>query len=44
LREMRGDTRASEDDLYRMEYEAEQGKDQILRRVADQINPVWQVF
>jgi len=44
LREMRGDTRVSEDDLYRMEYEAEQGKDQILRRVADQINPVWQVF
>jgi len=44
LREMRGDTRASEDDLYRMEYEAEQGKDQILRRVTEQINPVWQVF
>jgi len=44
LREMRGETQASEDDLYRMEYEAEQGKDQILRRVSDQINPVWKVF
>ncbi|MDI9571387.1 MAG: histone deacetylase [Pseudomonadota bacterium] len=44
LKEMRGDTRATEDDLYRMEYEAEQGKDQILRRVAEQIDPFWQVF
>lgn len=44
LREMGGETHAAEDDLYRMEYEADQGKDQILRRVADQLNPVWQVF
>ncbi len=44
LREMRGETHAAEDDLYRMEYEADQGKDQILRRVADQLNPYWQVF
>ena len=44
LREMRGDTHVSEDDLDRMEYEADQGKDQILRRVEEEINPFWQVF
>jgi acetoin utilization deacetylase AcuC-like enzyme len=44
LQEMRGDTHASEDVLDRMEYEADQGKDVIVRRVMDQINPLWQIF
>jgi acetoin utilization deacetylase AcuC-like enzyme len=44
LGEMRGDTHTSEHDLDRLEYEADQGKDVIIRRVMDQINPFWQVF
>ncbi|MFA6412740.1 MAG: histone deacetylase, partial [Syntrophales bacterium] len=44
LGEMRGDTHTPEDYLDRMEYEADQGKDVIIRRVMDQINPFWQIF
>jgi acetoin utilization deacetylase AcuC-like enzyme len=44
LQEMRDDTHFAEDDLERLEYEADQGKDQTIRRVMEQIDPVWQVF
>jgi len=44
LSEMRDDNHTAEDDLDRMEYEDVQGKDVILGRVMDQINPFWQVF
>jgi len=44
LREMREETRFSEDTLDRLEYEAEQSKDQTIRRVQEQISPMWNVF
>ena len=44
LNEMREETRFSEDNLERLEYEADQGKDQTIRYVREQINPFWQVF
>ncbi|MDQ5984761.1 MAG: Histone deacetylase-like amidohydrolase [Syntrophus sp. SKADARSKE-3] len=44
LNEMHDDTHYSEDNLDRLEYEADQGKDQTIRRVMEQVEPVWQVF
>ena len=44
LNEMHDDTHYSEDNLDRLEYEADQGKDQTIRRGMEQVDPVWQVF
>lgn len=44
LQEMRDDTHFSEDDLDRLEYEADQSKDQTIRRVMEHIDPIWNVF
>ncbi len=44
LKEMRDETHFSEDNLDRLEYEADQSKDQTIRRVMEQIDPVWPVF
>lgn len=44
LQEMREDTHFSEDDLDRLEYEADQGKDTTVRRVQEYIDPIWQIF
>lgn len=44
LNEMRDDSHFSEDNLDRLEYEADQGKDQTIRRVMEHIDPIWNVF
>ncbi|MCX7635075.1 MAG: histone deacetylase, partial [Syntrophales bacterium] len=44
LMEMSDATRCPERDLQRWEAEADQGKDSTVRRVQEQINPIWQLF
>lgn len=44
LMEMSDNTRCPLADLERWEAEADQGKDSTVRRVQEQINPIWQVF
>ena len=44
LQEMRDDTHFSENNLDRLEFEADQSKDQTIRHVMEQINPVWNVY
>jgi len=44
LREMRDETHFSENNLDRLEYEADQSKDQTIRRVMEQIDPFWQIY
>jgi len=44
LLEMRDETHFAEDTLDRLEYEAEQSKDQTIRWVQEKIAPAWNVF
>lgn len=44
LNEMGDYTHASEELLKRLENEADRGVDTVIRRVVDQINPIWKVF
>jgi len=44
LLEMRDDTRTSEQDLANMEKQADSRIDPLIKRVMEQLDPIWQVF
>lgn len=44
LREMLDETHVTEEELAQMEREAEPNVDPVIKRVIDQVNPIWQVF